>query len=832
LKIKGIYFLYRLCQAFALPLVLLYFLYRGLRGRAYWSSLPQRFGLLSGSFSQTGPGAIWFHAVSVGEVLSSAVFLRRLRAEFPNSRLFASTSTIAGQAAARDKLKDLADGIFYAPVDYVFAVRRVLRRLEPSLVIVAETEIWPNLFREVKRTGAGLAVVNGRISDRAWPRYQRLNWFFRAVLPAADAVLAQTDEMGRRYLTLGARPGVVRTAGNFKYDFEARPAAPESPMMVWLARLGPKHVWIAASTVPPAAGDADEDAAVLEAYRVAAARHPGLLLIWAPRKPEHFATAAGKLARAGIPFVRRSRLETQSLGSLPGVLLLDSIGELSGLLACAHVVFMGGTLAARGGHNILEPALFAKPVITGPHMENFQAVADDFRAAHAAVEIARPEQLGDAVSMLLADAETRARIGSRALACAEARRGASAATVAAMRGLYDTHLPRRRCAQPWHALGRPLERAWLAAGRVRQAHAGECKIHVPVISVGNLSMGGTGKTPCVLHLAALLRDAGYVPAILTRGYARHALAGDLAVEPGAQVSVEESGDEPQIFIRSGLAAVGIGANRIRAAALLLERFPADVFLLDDGFQHVRLARDLDIVLVDALDPFGGGEVFPLGRLREPISSLSRADAIVITRSQFSDLAGSIETAVRRANPGAPVFHAGIEPVAWVDAASGRSERIESTGVSACPALSAEPCGAGAPGFGSVADSACQPARTQPAARRPLAPPPFGVAGAFCGLGNPRAFRRTLERLGVAPAAWFEFDDHHRYRPRELRSMAHQAAAAGATALVTTEKDAVNLCAGFQEATAPLNVYWLQVRMTIDREAEFLSLVTATLAPRQ
>jgi len=600
-------------------------------------------------------------------------------------------------------------------------------------------------------------------------------------------VLAQSDEIGRRYLSLGAPPAVVQTAGSFKYDFDARPATPESPVMALLAGLGPQHVWIAASTMPPTAGDADEDAAVLDAYRTVAARHPGLLLIWAPRKPEHFAVAAEKLERAGIPFVRRSRLSAESLSVLPGVLLLDSIGELSGLFATAQVVFMGGTLAARGGHNILEPALFAKPVVTGPHMENFQAIADEFRAAGAAVEIARPEELGDVVSMLLADPEARARIGGRALECAEARRGASARAVASMRRLYDTHLPRHRRAQPWHALGRPLARAWQLAGVGR---SGTCptKLDVPVIGVGNLTMGGTGKTPCVLHLAGLLHAAGRAPAILTRGYGRHALAGDLAVAPGAQVSIEESGDEAQIFIRSGLAAVGIGADRARTAALLLERFPADVFLLDDGFQHVRLARDLDIVLIDALDPFGGGYVFPLGRLREPVSALSRADAVVITRSQFSDLAPAIENAVRSANADVPVFRAGIEPEAWVDAVTGASY--------------------------------------------PIVRPPFAAAGGFCGLGNPQSFRRTLERLGVEPAAWFEFDDHHRYRPRELRSMAQQTGAAGATALVTTEKDAVNLCAGFHEATAPLEVYWLKVRMTIDREAGFLSLVTATFGVRR
>ncbi len=782
MKTKGIYFLYRVCQAFALPVLLFYFL---LRGRAYWSSLPQRFGVLAASFNQTAPGAIWFHAVSVGEVLGSLDFLRRIRTEFPHTRLFVSTGTIAGQATARAKLDGVADRVFYAPVDFAFAVRRVLRRLNPSLVIVAETEIWPNLFREVKRTGAALAIVNARISDRAYPRYRKLRWFFRAVLPAADAVLAQSDEIGGRYLALGASADAVRTGGNFKYDFDARPAAPESPVMELIARLAPERVWIAASTVPPEAGDADEDAAVIDAYRAVAAREAGLLLIWAPRKPEHFAAAAEKLARAGIPFVRRSRLGAESIDGLPAVLLLDSIGELSGLFAAAHAVFMGGTLAARGGHNILEPALFAKPVVVGPHMENFQAIADDFRAAGALVEIARAEDLGDAVSKLLADADVRARIGNRALACAEARRGASARAIARMRQLYDTHVPRHRRAQPWHALGTPLAWAWEVGGRRRQAHAGERRLDVPVISVGNLTMGGTGKTPCVLYLAGLLRAAGHTPAILTRGYGRHALAGDLAVAPGAPVSTEESGDEPQIFIRSGLAPVGIGADRARAAALLLERFSAGVFLLDDGFQHVRLKRDLDIVLIDALDPFGGGAVFPLGRLREPVRNLARADAVVITRSQFADLAPAIENAVREVNPRVPVFRAGIEPEAWVDAVTG--------------------------------------------AIHPLARPPFAAAGGFCGLGNPQSFRRTLERLAVPPAAWFEFDDHHRYRPRELRSMAHQAGAAGATALVTTEKDAVNLCADFRDAIAPIEVYWLKVRMTVDREREFLGLVTALFA---
>jgi 3-deoxy-D-manno-octulosonic-acid transferase len=230
-------------------------------------------------------------------------FLRRLRAEFPHSRLFVSTSTLAGRAAAGDKLRDLADGVFYAPVDYVWAVRRVLRALRPAVVAIAETEIWPNLFREAHRTGAGLAIVNGRISDRAFPRYLPFRWFFREVLSEADSILAQTDAMGERFLALGALPGRMHTGGNFKYDFEARAAAAGSPVPALLERARPGKVWIAASTMPPAAaGDVDEDDAVIAAFQELATRHPDLLLILAPRRPERFDTAAGKLEAEGIPY--------------------------------------------------------------------------------------------------------------------------------------------------------------------------------------------------------------------------------------------------------------------------------------------------------------------------------------------------------------------------------------------------------------------------------------------------------------------------------------------------------------------------------------------------
>ena len=782
MKTKGIYFLYRVLQALALPLVLLYFAFRGMRNRAYWRSLPERFGFLPHSFRQTAPGAIWLHAVSVGEVLACVEYARRLRAAFPHSRLFVSTSTIAGRATADDKLRGIASGVFYAPIDYVWAVRRVLRALRPSTVLVAETEIWPNLFREVHRTGAGLAIVNGRISDRALPRYLRWRAIFPHVLSAADTILAQTEEIRARFLALGAPPDRVQVGGNFKYDFDARAAGADSPVVQWMERLRPARVWIAASTMPPAeSGDPDEDDAVIAAWRELLARRPDLALILVPRKPERFDLAAAKLSAAGIPFERRTTLGTGAAR----VLLLDTIGELSSLFAHADVVFMGGTLARRGGHNILEPAFFGKPVIVGPHMENFQAIADDFRVAGASVAIAGAAELAGAVERMLRDPGA---VGERARECAAARRGATERAVEEARAIY--RIPRYRPAMPGYALGRLLAAVWRREARRRAArdYLRRRRLDVPVISVGNLAMGGTGKTPCVLRLVELLRQRGHTPAILTRGYGRTSPVKSMVLAPGATVRPENTGDEPQIFLRSNLAPVGVGADRFETGSLLLREFAAGIIVLDDGFQHVRLARDVDVVLIDGVNPFAGGEVFPVGRLREPIAGLARADVIVITRSGITDLAPAIERAVRRHNPAAPILRARVEPEMWVEHRTGRLYKPEEIG--------------------------------------------FARAGAFCGLGNPQGFRRVLERMGVRLLNWVEFDDHHRYTPAELRRIAGEMRDRGASAILTTEKDAVNLCERADDLLAPLPLYWLKIAMRFDDEEALMETIARRIRERQ
>jgi len=673
---------------------------------------------------------------------------------------------------ADQKLEGLADAVFFAPLDYRSIVRRVLRRLRPSAVVVLETEIWPNLYRESKRAGASLLVVNARISDRALPRYRRYRWFFQHALSFPDAILAQSVQDQRRFIEAGAPPDLVQAAGNLKYDFTPPPGiAPD--ILEFLDKTKPANVCIAASTMPPAdASDVDEDDEVLRAFAQIAASHPGLLLVIAPRRPERFDVVADKLKRAGIRFVRRSKLGDLQL---PGVLLVDTIGELAALFARADVVFMGGTLARRGGHNILEPAYFAKPVIAGPHMENFAAIAEEFQSAGALLRIGNADELAPAVARLFDDPRD---FGARARLLAMSKRGvvdriADRVWTACVNGVPDR--PHTLFEQ---VVLRPLSWLWGAGHRANVARqlAERRSLSTRVVSIGGLTMGGSGKSPMVAHLAHILRGLGGNPAILTRGYHRKSHDQMVIVPRGGAASTELTGDEAQIYVRAGDAHVGIGKDRYDAGVRMEQTLQPDIFLLDDGFQHLRLARDRDVVLIDALDPFAGG-LFPLGRRREPRSALARASVIVVTRVEpGQDIAG-LTKILRRFNASAPIFTAHVAPRFWIDCES--------------------------------------------KVRRPATEVKFGKVAAFCGLGNPRTFWRTLEELEIDVAFRWAFGDHHQYKPSELERLAKQAADGGADTLVTTEKDIMNFCEEAPRIVAPHKLLWLKIGVEIDKEEEFL-----------
>jgi 3-deoxy-D-manno-octulosonic-acid transferase len=761
----------------------LYFAWRIYRDRRYLDHFAERLGCLPFLFEPTPAGAIWLHAVSVGEVISAIPLLRVIRRTYPAAPLFVSCSTIAGRAIAEEKLAGLVTALFYCPVDYAFTVRRVLRKLRPSLVVVMETEIWPNLYREAKRTGATLAVVNGRISDRAFPRYSRWATFLGPVLSHPDILLVQSEEDARRYRALGAPEERIACAGNLKYDFN--PGDGEIPAVLrdFLDQFGSSRIVIAASTMPPRdAEDVDEDDIVISAYLQLAAAHRDLLFILVPRRPERFETAASKLERAGVPYVRRTQLPASPPApGLPCVLLLDSVGELSRLFSVADVVFMGGTFPRRGGHNILEPAYFGKAVIAGPHMENFAAIAKEFTEAGALLRVNQPGELGPAIARLLNDDRARSEIGGRAQRLAEAKRGVTERIAERLLELYFRTLPIRRGS----ILLAPLAAVWEAGSRRRRSRAlATCrKLARPVVSIGGITLGGTGKTPFVAWLADRLRERGLTPAVLTRGYRRRSAEPFIILPAGADASADLTGDEPQLYLRRGAAHLAIGSDRYEAGRLLLDSLDAGVFILDDGFQHWRLSRDLDVVLIDALDPFGGGDVFPRGRLREPLDALARAGAFVISRCEPGVRTDAIEAHIRRYNRTAPIFRSRVVPGRWYNVRTGR-----------------------------ISTSS-----------------PVHTVAAFCGLANPRAFWRTLDSLGLDIRFRWSFGDHHHYRIAQLRRLARRARHAGAQAVVTTEKDVANLCPNAFALFSPLPVYALEIDIELDDPDGFLDLLTSILS---
>lgn len=743
----------------AIPFVLLYLVWRVLRDRRYFRHIGERFGFWRLKH-RTAPGGVWLHAVSVGEVLSCVQLARKLREEVPHTPLYVSCGTLAGREVAETKLAELTDAVFYAPLDWVFSVRRALRVVRPSALVVLETEIWPNLYLEAKRAGAAVLIVNGRISDKAAPAYERHRWFFSAALEQVDLILAQTTRDQERFVRAGAVEERVRVGGNLKYDFQ--PSITQAPDEI--LRLLRRPLWVAASTSGPMRdGDVDEDDAVIAAYAALRNEYPDLQLLIAPRRPERFEVVAGKLEAAGLRFVRRSAAAVDQ----PDVILLDSVGELGAMFPHADVVFMGGTLAERGGHNILEPALCCKPVIAGPHMENFAAIRDRFAAARGYVEIESADELAPAIRMLLADAGQRESLGARAKALAESERGATMRAVRVVGAFRWRFVPRALLPGPLAPVLKSLAMLWSAGGQLKRAMTIPRRLSKRVISIGGISMGGAGKTPTTACIAESLRARGHNPGILTRGYGRRSKK-IVCLPRGSEAPVSTTGDEAQLLLRS--ADVGIASDRWLAGRELQKHFNSDLFLLDDGFQHARLHRDVDIVLLDAFDPLGGDGVFPAGRLREPLEALQRADILVVTRAggrRFDGLTARL--------PKKPLYFADVEVSAWL------------------------------------------PDR-----------PPLDAVAAFCGLANPDTFFETLRGAGAQVVTTAVFPDHHRYTKYELEELAQSAISAGARALITTEKDHVNLPSNCDELVKPLRIHRVAIRTRLRNENEFYATLNELL----
>jgi 3-deoxy-D-manno-octulosonic-acid transferase len=425
------YLLYQILTGLGIFVLAPYFALRGWSRGERSGALRERLGLLpaeiaskSASAANHG-GAIWIHAVSVGEVLAAKPLVEGLKQKCPTRAVFVSTTTETGQHLARARLPG-ADGIFYFPLDWIVPVRKALQAIRPRLVIIMETEIWPNFLHAARQQGVPVIFVNARISERSFSRFRRWQFLigssFTRALEDATRFLAQSPEDAERLAQMGASSARIEVTGNLKYDG----APPEDgPFLRWLKeQIAQQERWpvvVAGSVV------AEEEEAVLAAYDIVQRQWRRALLVLAPRKPDRFDAAAKIVSNGGWNLVCRSALDLKSpLAEDADVLLLDSIGELAAAYAIADATFVGGSLVPAGGHNILEPAWFSQPPVFGPSMENFQEMAEQFLSARAGIQVSSGAQLGKVWVQLIEDDAARERMGRSARELSERNRGATA----------------------------------------------------------------------------------------------------------------------------------------------------------------------------------------------------------------------------------------------------------------------------------------------------------------------------------------------------------------------------------------------------------------------
>jgi len=413
-------FLYSVALAVGMLASLPYWLFQMVRHGKYRKGLAERLGRLPARLELPEPQepVIWVHAVSVGEVLAVAGLVEELRRRFPPYRIFISTTTDTGQVLARQRFGE--ENVFYFPMDFAFAIRPYLRALRPHIVVIAETEFWPNFIRLAHASGARIAVVNARISDRSWPSYRRFRGLLRRLLANVDLFLAQTPEDAARLLDVGASPERVRVTGNLKFDIPApAPPAIVESLQESIATTGTGPVLVCGSTVE------GEEPLLLKAFENLLVQHPRAVMILAPRHPERFAAVAVLLEQMSIRFWHRSLWNGESLTG--GVFLVDTIGELAALYGLADVAFVGGSLVPHGGHNIIEPAQYGVAIVVGNHTENFRDIVRLFQS-RGAVRIAGPAELPLVLLELLANATERRALGQRAAETMRSQIGATART--------------------------------------------------------------------------------------------------------------------------------------------------------------------------------------------------------------------------------------------------------------------------------------------------------------------------------------------------------------------------------------------------------------------
>jgi 3-deoxy-D-manno-octulosonic-acid transferase len=420
--------LYNAALAFLLPLLLLYYAYRVTLGGKSARHLGERLGLIPRRTLRALAGEgdaprVWVHAVSVGEVAAAHPIIRELRARNPEARIALSVTTVTGRQLAEERVKERS-ALFYLPLDLPTCVRAAFDSIRPDVLVIMETELWPNLLDEAHRRGIPTLLANGRVSDRSFRRARRVRFLYAWVLSCVDRLCVQTDADAERLVALGAPPDRVAVLGNSKFD-ESCPVVSEDECRALREEYGialDAPLLIYGSTGP------GEDGPLLDAFQAMRMALPNLRLIQDPRHPERGEEVARLARDRGFAAIRRSRVKAgeESPSGRDPVVVLDTIGELARLFAIADVVFIGRSLVPQGGGNILQPLTYGKPVLIGPHTTNFREVVRIASEAGLCFVVTTREELSEKVLALLEDLHTQQRIARDAARLLDANRGASA----------------------------------------------------------------------------------------------------------------------------------------------------------------------------------------------------------------------------------------------------------------------------------------------------------------------------------------------------------------------------------------------------------------------
>ena len=766
---------------------------------------------------------IWIHGASVGEIVATSPLVKQIRLEMPDRPILVSAFTVGGYNMAKQIIPE-ADAIIFFPLDLPFVAESMVKRIHPGIFMPVETELWPNFLRAIRERHIPVMMVNGRISEKSVKTYRYLYGIWDDMLSTVSRFCMQSSIDADYISSLGADQNKIFVTGNTKFD-QTYAEVTQEDYARYKEELGLENCYpiiMAGSTHP------GEEKALFDAFKKIREKYADARLVIAPRKTARADEIAKLAASYGYETGYRSKmLENPALRKPNPVVLLDTIGELGRIYAVGDVVFVGGSLSKTGGHNVLEPAAHAKPIVVGPNMQNFKDSYSLLSKVGACKMVNNTTELANEMLDILSNDERREKMGAASLQVIKENRGADIRSIHYLKELLElTSVPAREYASyPINTRGINDEGGgglrhsdaiiqyiyqiaygpetpfygWLILGFLRgcsyiyEFGVGlklSCyrmglkkkeKLPCCVISIGNITVGGTGKTPTAQKMADLIKRMGYRVVILNRGYRSHWDKEIGVVSDGNKIfmTAYEAGDEAYLMAKTlpGIPVV-IGKNRAITGKYAVEKLGAEVIIMDDGYQHWHLERDLDVVLVDTLNMFGNGCVLPRGMLREPLENLDRGDLFLLTKTDQSSILSRMQLrkTIEKYNTKAPVVESVHHPKNFVEIADWYKGITQN--------------------------------------HLDLSELEGQNVMVFSAIGNPSSFEQTLSGIGLNIKEAVRYPDHHDYGMLEMQYISERATSNKAVAMVTTSKDAVKIPTEFIYSSREIPLYILNMDIQV------------------